>query len=72
MFSNRNRKGTVMDESSFHFRAFCLLYALGFPGLRVTGLSPPQAPRRCANCSCCFFFERFSNGMNFSISDSFL
>lgn len=58
-------------ESSLQFRAFFRLYAFGFSGFRVTGFRPPQLPRFFAACSRCFFFERFSSGINLSIGFSF-
>lgn len=53
-------------ESSLQFRVFALSYAFEFFGLRVTGFSPCQLPRRLAFSSRCFFFESFSKGINLS------
>lgn len=56
--TSANAKGT--ESGSFQFRAFRLLYALGFSGFRVTGLISPQLPRRLLSSSRFFFFESFS------------
>lgn len=58
-------KGT--ESKSLRFCAFRLLYAFGFSGFLVTGLSPFQSRRFMALSFFCSFFESFSKGTNFSI-----
>ena len=54
------KKQGAEPESSLHFCAFRLLYALGFGGIRVTGFRPPQLPRFFRSSSRFAFFESFS------------
>ena len=49
--TKRTEKGTVM-ESSFHFRALFLSYALEFLGFRVTGLTVQRVRRWALSWRC--------------------